>query len=270
MAGVHGAAGGGPQGGAPHLAAVELLHLPQHLHRRAAQLHRPPGARHGPRHRPLPRPGGLHGRLLLRRRRRLPRPHRPRAPPAVARAHRRPPRPDAAAADRRGPRADRAEHGRVGRRRAPPPRHRARPRRGGAGRPGVGVAAAGGVAGAAVRAVRRRRGVPLPGAGDALLPGVPAVAQEHGVGHGRHDRRARVLPQHGARRRRAPRHRVAAGQHERLQAGEPLLAARRARRHQLWVLPRVRQALQVPELRQVDTAMAAMTMNIFRALYITK
>lgn len=269
MAGVHGAAGGGPQGGAPHPAAVELLHLPQHLHRRAAQLHRPPGARHGPRHRPLHVPAasmvvssfvavvvslGLIDRALLR--------CGARSPAAAA--------PDAAAADRRGPRADRAEHGRVGRRRAPPPRHRARPRRGGAGRPGVGVAAAGGVAGAAVRAVRRRRGVPLPGAGDALLPGVPAVAQEHGVGHGRHDRRARVLPQHGARRRRAPRHRVAAGQHERLQAGEPLLAARRARRHQLWVLPRVRQALQVPELRQVDTAMAAMTMNIFRALYITK
>lgn len=269
MAGVHGTAGGGPQGGAPHPAAVELLHLPQHLHRRAAQLHRPPGARHGPRHRPLPRPGGLHGRLLLRRRRRLPRPHRPRAPPAVARAHRRPPRPTplqrigvghvltvlsmaaSAAVERRRLATVRA-HGEAAR----------DDRRG--------CRAAGGVAGAAVRAVRRRRGVPLPGAGDALLPGVPAVAQEHGVGHGRHDRRARVLPQHGARRRRAPRHRVAAGQHERLQAGEPLLAARRARRHQLWVLPRVRQALQVPELRQVDTAMAAMTMNIFRALYITK
>ncbi|TVU18853.1 hypothetical protein EJB05_34968, partial [Eragrostis curvula] len=51
--------------------------------------------------------------------------------------------------------------------------------------------------------------------------------------------------------RRAARHGVASGQRERLQAGEPLLAAYRACRRQLRILPSMCQIVQVPEHRQV-------------------
>uniref|UniRef100_A0A453QSV2 Uncharacterized protein n=1 Tax=Aegilops tauschii subsp. strangulata TaxID=200361 RepID=A0A453QSV2_AEGTS len=104
---------------------------------------------------------------------------------------------------------------------------------------------------------RVRGGAALPGAGDAVLPGVPAVAQEHGHGHDGHDRGAGVLPEHRPHQRRPARHHLAAGQHERVQAGEPLLAAHRARRRQLGLLPYVRQAVQVPEHRQVAQAQDA-------------
>jgi hypothetical protein len=107
------------------------------------------------------------------------------------------------------------------------------------------------VAGPTALVGRRRRGVPLPRAGQHVLPGVPGVTQEHRHRHGRHDRRARVLPQHCAHRRRAAHHGVAAGQHERLQAGEPLLVAHCTGSCQFRVLPGMCNIVQVPKRGKV-------------------
>lgn len=115
----------------------------------------------------------------------------------------------------------------------------------------MGVAAVGDLASPAARAGRRRRGAVLPRRRDAVLRGVPATAQEHVHGDGRRGHRARFLPEHRPRRRRPARHGVAAQQHERVQAGEHLLVARRDGDRQLRVLLVMCQTLQIPKCWQV-------------------